>query len=70
MSRLHPPPRPALPTVVTAALLSSERTEMLHLQTAEGVLLRLSVTRDVLAEIAALATTVLATPQDHPGDRH
>ena len=58
-----PLPQPfqtATPTVVTAALLSGAPGEMLHLQTADGVLLRLSVTRDALAEIAALAGSALA----------
>ena len=57
---LQQPLRAAMPTVVTAALLSGGPGEMLHLRTADGVLLRLSVTRDALAEIAALAGSALA----------
>ena len=46
-------------TVVTAALLSGGRGETFDLRTADGGLVRLPVTRDALAEIAALAAAAL-----------
>ncbi|MFT8246060.1 hypothetical protein [Roseomonas sp. BN140053] len=47
------------PTVLTAALLSGGQGETLDLRTADGALLRLPLSPDALAEIAALATAAL-----------
>lgn len=64
-SRKRPPPVPpsammTTATVVTAALLSGGRGETFDFRTADGSLVRLPVTRDALAEIAALAAAALS----------